>query len=80
MTGKQEICNPLLDLILVSTVPTYQLPFLDFRLEQQGMQISEGLVVCSSVCSVWIGGGIGGRGWGGSSRRCCWLLVRNRET
>ena len=45
MIRQQEIRNPLLDLILVPTIPTHHLPLHDLRLQQQRMQIPHQLLI-----------------------------------
>lgn len=45
MAGEEKVGDALLDHILVSAIPTNQFTLSDMRLQEQAMQISQGLLI-----------------------------------
>lgn len=60
MIRQQEIRNPLLNLILMSTVPTYETALTDLCFHQESVQLGHHLFVCFEF---FAGGGLGRESW-----------------
>lgn len=65
MVRQQEVGDAVLDPVLVPAVPAHHLALLDLRLEEQRVEIAQGLVALlrlfvrgrGGICEFWLCGG-----------------------